>query len=281
MSILKIVCAVLWLCSVPSIAPAQTYHGWYATDAGWELWWKGERVGVLSGDKWQTDGKDTPVELSRCCCSGKCGPCKCAQGCGCSHCKPPVFFGVDDSKRSAVPRYSHSGDCCDKTRVIDALQIEDESHKRRITIVGDDAFRRVALTAVGAPKWAVVKSYPADHWYVREMGFAPGITVQDADGTVIHRQEDTAGIDVAVKRTDPAYDPSKDPDVRVDGKQESSCSGPFCWKSFGAGAVISVLLAVAVWLMPRLSAYMRKRGMQKQADIVDLVIKILEQRSKK
>lgn len=309
MKLVNLACALCLCVSVPALAGAQawepyppvavaTSHGWY--DAGFpfaELYWRGEYVGKLnlSTGEWITAGKDAPVNLretfapgrAMCCCSGKCLPvCECEkcpdgckEGCKCKGCSERVFFGVDDSKRSIDPRYSKSGQDCCRREVEDALRFDDESGKRRITIIGDDAYRKEALAVIGSPQWAVVKAYSPDNWYVRESGFRPGVYVQEADGTVIHRQEDLAKLSVAVNRADPSYDPSKDPDLRNSEKPGSGdCSGFFCWKSAGVGGIVAALIALAIWLLPKLSSWFRKRGMERQAELIDAIIEALKKR---
>lgn len=295
MRYLAFACAVSWCVTVPAPAPAQAwvdcqpaavavYHGWYQVNGGWELWWKGERIGLLSGSRWLTEGKSVAIELrnaetARCCCGGKCGPCKCAKcpekcdkECDCDGCGKKVFFGVDASKRSAVPRYSHCGRECTRSRAIEAI-FEDESAKRRITVIGDDAFRKKALAAIGSPTWAVVKAYPADHWYVTEQGFVPGVYIQEPDGTVIHRQVDCDR--VPLNRADPNYDPAKDPDLRANPDNKSAdCF--FCWRSFGAGSGAMGLLGLLFYLLPKLRGWALAKSGRRQAELIEAVLRAIE-----
>jgi len=67
-----------------------------------------------------------------------------------------------------------------------------------------------------------MQSYLPDHWAVARSGFKvdgqPTIYLQAPDGTVLHRQDDyhdgPEALAQALRRTDPHYDPRKDPDLR-------------------------------------------------------------------
>lgn len=103
-----------------------------------------------------------------------------------------------------------------------------DATRRRLTIIGSDADRRAVLAELQGPlKDAttdfVIRDYPPDHWVVARAGFVttghPTIYVQEADGTVLFRQDDAHDLArnlAAIRRPRPDYQPQRDPDYRQD-----------------------------------------------------------------
>lgn len=133
--------------------------------------------------------------------------------------------GVDHERLSQSNSYLCNGNRCTKNNVIEYLtaNIADQSNKKRITLIGSESDCKKVLDSlpVDTLDWAVIKSYAPDDWYVKSKGFkvtgTPVIYIQEPDGTIIHRQDDAKGADKAVVRGAPGYDPSKDPDLRING----------------------------------------------------------------
>lgn len=146
-------------------------------------------------------------------------------------------FGVDASKIRKGPHYS----CRDKasmtkkaaTQLVEG--IPDDGGKPFLTVIGGtpDQRRKVVEDLVSDPSLAAfkdklrVQAYAADDWAVTKAGFVtkgnPTIYCQEADGTVMHRQDDYEGgapaLALALNKTslrkpDPNYPPDKDPDKR-------------------------------------------------------------------
>ena len=150
-------------------------------------------------------------------------------------------------------------------RMVEKGEVPDDVSKRRITVVGPTAERKAALEIIGQPPWAVVKAYEPTHWHVSpEYGFVnggrPTVYVQDPDGTVVHRQDDITGLATAIRRADPKYDPSKDPDLREVApakggkpapKAAGSGIGPDHAVAFGGGGALALLLTSGVPLFLR------------------------------
>lgn len=132
---------------------------------------------------------------------------------------PYALNGVDQTKLDSG--YKINGKDATREQVYAAFaaaSIPDYSRKRRITIIGDTEQRKEALAAIGNPDWAIINAYPREHWYVKQGGFVatgnPTVYVTDADGTVVHRQDDAKELKVAMNKADPNYSPALDPDLR-------------------------------------------------------------------
>jgi hypothetical protein len=116
-----------------------------------------------------------------------------------------------------------------------APSLPDDSALLRLTVIGTDAERTKVLRDVdSAPELAPYKGkvIPAglslDAWQAKDaesgsspLGFKaghPSIYLQSPAGKVLHRQDDysdgPAGLANALRKADPLYDPSKDPDLR-------------------------------------------------------------------
>ena len=220
---------------------------------------------------------EAPRPKGDCCCSGKkCGPCKCAEcpdgcrpGCGCAWCKKKTEevggvqnFGVDRDQVNDRETYRVNGIECEKQRAYEALRgdprLPDDSAMRRVVVVGSDAKRKEVLLDWNAGKLAEFRNtallhcYPPDHWHMKEVGYKahadPSIYIVAADGKVLHRQDYYDGPDklaTALRKTDPAYDPAKDPDVTKPAPGPGGSTFPITsnWLLLGLGAVVVYLLA--------------------------------------
>lgn len=105
--------------------------------------------------------------------------------------------------------------------------LNDDSGKLRLTVIGPDAERRAVLNDLETdPELSLfrdrllVQSYPPDHWAVAGAGFVrtgkPTIYLQAFDGAVRHRQDEYRGpakLAEAIRRADPHYRPERDPDL--------------------------------------------------------------------
>lgn len=107
-----------------------------------------------------------------------------------------------------------------------------------VTVIAEDSVRNKVLQDINKIKSSLstgvlAQGYSPDDWAVKP-GFQtkgnPSIYVQRRDGLVLHRQEGYEGgseyLGRALRRSDPAYDPSKDPDLSKPGPGPSPKPGP-------------------------------------------------------
>jgi hypothetical protein len=147
----------------------------------------------------------------------------------------PVNYGVDTDKLGSGVReaYRLNGRDVDRgtaLRSIQGKELPDDRNRPRLTIIGSDAERqRVRNDLASAPELAayrdrfVVQDYPPEHWAVAGVGFKtdghPTIYLQAPSGRVLHRQDDyrdgAAGLAQALRRAQPDYHPTSDPDLRA------------------------------------------------------------------
>lgn len=106
-------------------------------------------------------------------------------------------------------------------------QLDDDSDKLRLTVIGSEVERRAVLNDFEIDPdltpfrdRLVVQSYPPDHWAVTGAGFVqtgkPTIYLQTPEGVVRHRQDEYRGphkLAQAIRRADPHYRPENDPDL--------------------------------------------------------------------
>lgn len=265
-------------------------NGWYEAGPGLaELWWSGERVGVLNVDDctWTTNGKTVSADMrvfgsikkaaGKCCCNGKCGPCKCADcpvgcgvDCGCDGCKKGIRVvgdvienhGIDlDRMRKCDGKECYRVNGRETTRQaafesIQAGSVPDDSGKRRVVVVGSDAAQRQVAADWGKGELSayrdtsILHCYAPDHWHVKDVGYKayadPSIYIVDAGGKVLHRQDYYDGpvkLAGALRKTDPSYDPSKDPDVnksKPDDKPAPTVPSNQ-WQAYIAAALLAVV----------------------------------------
>lgn len=141
-------------------------------------------------------------------------------------------FGIDLSRLngSEKPYYTLSGGKSCRAEVIDALEnVQDDSNKDRLVIIGTGEQRQKVMDDLASASELapfkdtfLVQSYSPDAWAVADAGFVrsgnPTIYCQRPDGRVLHRQDAYTGpalLAMALRRTRPDYDPSKDPDLTV------------------------------------------------------------------
>lgn len=171
----------------------------------------------------------------RCTCGCNAGePCRCARP-GKPAPAAPVedkpIFGVDAAKLKDRPaRILRGGKEITREQAFQLLgdkEVPDDRSLLRVTVIGPDAERgQVVADLAGHPALAsykgrlLVQDYAPDHWSVARAGFKtdghPTVYVQAPDGTVLHRQDTYQGpaqLAEAIRKADPSYDPSKDPDA--------------------------------------------------------------------
>jgi hypothetical protein len=107
------------------------------------------------------------------------------------------------------------------------VQIPDDAKRNRLIIIGSDQEQmRVSEDLSKHPILAplardiVVHNYRPDHWHVARAGYEtgghPSVYLVSADGKVLSRSTSYAGpekLAEAIRKADPKYDPSKDPDL--------------------------------------------------------------------
>lgn len=129
-----------------------------------------------------------------------------------------MLNGVDGKKLDGGYKINGNDATREQVYAAFAASIPDVSTKRRITVIGDVEERKAALKEIGTPAWALVNAYPRDHWYTKQCGFVatgkPTIYVTESTGEVIHRQDNTDGLKVAMHKADPNYNAATDPDLR-------------------------------------------------------------------
>jgi hypothetical protein len=106
-------------------------------------------------------------------------------------------------------------------------QIPDDAKRNRLIIIGsDEEQKRVNEDFNKHPTLAplardlVVHTYRPDHWHVARAGYEtsghPSVYLVSANGKVLSRSTSYAGpekLAEAIRKADPKYDPSKDPDL--------------------------------------------------------------------
>ncbi len=147
-------------------------------------------------------------------------------------CAPPVplpLYGVEPWEQPRRERFSLCGREVSREQALAIIgaDLADDSAQLHLTVAGDEALRsRVLADLATAPELAPwkdklrVQGYPTGHWAL--LSPLSGLRLQaPADkagrGRVLHYQADYAGpadLAKALRRADPLYDPSKDPDLR-------------------------------------------------------------------
>jgi hypothetical protein len=142
---------------------------------------------------------------------------------------------MDWQPNGSSPKWSICGQVCSEQDAVGALT--DDSGFPHLTVIGPDAYRKqVVNDLLGSPHLAQwrdrvrFQDYPADYWALG-FGFVttgqPTIYYQTQDGLVVFRMDKYDGAESlagALRRSDPSYDPSKDPN----GKPSPSLPGlPF------------------------------------------------------
>jgi hypothetical protein len=143
----------------------------------------------------------------------------------------PFPGGVSKDKVPQVVSYDCSGKKCTRQQAFQSLVgasgLTDDRNKCFLTIVGDDQLRRAVLRDLdnsdalrGWRERLHVASYPPDHWCVKQVGLAGGITLQgppDAGGAspVIWRFRTYSGnltLTKTLQKSDPNYQNNTNPD---------------------------------------------------------------------
>lgn len=144
---------------------------------------------------------------------------------------------------------------------IAAEGLTDDSKLRRVTVIGSDAERKPVMDALAnAPELTfakgllLVQGFSPDHWAVADSNFKrdgkPTVYIQAADGKVLHRQDEWRGATKfaeAVRKSDPNYDPKKDPDLNkaiIPPPPLKPDGGGFDWSKIPGGAWILLGLGV-------------------------------------
>ncbi|VTS03246.1 hypothetical protein [Tuwongella immobilis] len=145
--------------------------------------------------------------------------------------RPPAGnYGIDLDKLGHRERYSLNGREVSQAEAFQAAgdDLVDDSHLRRLTVIGTPEQRKAVVEDLkSSPKLSgyrdqlVIKTYSPADWAVNDAGFVtsgkPTIYLQAPNGKVLHRQDDYDGPDSlasAIRKSDPNYDPAKDPDLR-------------------------------------------------------------------
>lgn len=156
---------------------------------------------------------------------------------------------------------------------IEAESLTDDSNLRRVTVIGPDADRKQVIDALNtAPELQpfkgqlVVQSYAPDHWAIVDSNFKrdgkPTVYIQSRTGKVLHRQDEWRGAAKfaealkrsdesvnAVRKADPTYDSSKDPDLNkqvIPPIVPKPDGGGFDWSKIPGGTWVMLGLAVAL-----------------------------------
>ncbi len=218
---------------------------------GWDLMHDGARAGWYDDGRGDYRPQLSPRGLGEPCApptdfpgaAGKakrrcpCGPdCPCFPDCDCGAGRVKNF-GVDlDKLKTAEPTYRVGDREVSRSEALDALRrpvmpraetdsppaaTADDARVNRVVVVLPEAERKPILDALAVmpeAKGFLVQGYEPTHWHVAKVGYQSGVTVVDADGKVLHRQPDGKDLAAALgklRKPDPNYDPSKDPDVRA------------------------------------------------------------------
>jgi hypothetical protein len=185
------------------------------------------------------------------------------------------------TRKEVGPSYSRNGKPVNRAEAIRAVEgLEDDSAKLRITVIGADANERAAaLAEIGKPSWAIVRSYPPDHWHVAASGFVtsghPTTYVQRPDGTVLHRQDDLTGLASAIRNADPNYNPALDPKI-APKKGGIKIPDVFTPAAFAAAAIggALVLLAQAIW--PKIVSSLAPTASAEMTALIAAIHKLVE-----
>lgn len=281
-------------CPGGSCAPVRsdsTRHGWYdAGDGQLELFWRGEKIGTLNplAARWNTAGKSHTVELTKtfglapqskpgCLCT--------ADACACRRCPEdcasvmtagddPFPGGVQSDKIRQEPTYELCGRRVSRSAALQAVAaggLIDDRNKSFLTIVGDESLRsRVVADLNLAPElrgWKDrlhVHAYPPDHWAVRQIGLAPGITFQGppTEGSnkapVAWRFRSYQGplaLAEALRKSDPEYRSDTDPDPAKKVEPPTPASEPSKPGESGHGVPVHLLVVVGIGLAAVFGAY--------------------------
>jgi hypothetical protein len=158
-----------------------------------------------------------------------------------------MTHGVQVERLNGHERYTLNG------REVGDAQIPDDSKRNRLIIIGsDEEQKRLADDLRTQPMLAplvrdlVVHSYRPDHWHVARAGYDvgghPSVYLVSADGKVLSHSASYAGpekLAEAIRKADPKYDPSKDPDLT---KSQSNPNSSFPLYVMGGLLLLLLLL---------------------------------------
>jgi hypothetical protein len=176
--------------------------------------------------------------------------CDCCPGCACSDCACPTVGPCCEpcpcAVQSALPKWMTHGVQVERLngherytlngREVSDAQVPNDAARNRLVIIGSDAEqKRVSDDLNKHPALAplmrdlVVQSYRPDHWHVAGAGYDtsghPSIYLVSADGKVLSHSSAYAGperLAEAIRKADPKYDPSKDPDLTKSQSQTNT-----------------------------------------------------------
>jgi hypothetical protein len=203
-------------------------------------------------------------------------PCDCGDACRCPDGKPCcdgckclvkgealphwMTHGTEPGKLAGREEYRVGGRVVSRAEALQALRaapLTDDSRRPRLTVIGSPDDRKKALGGLPADvkdHW-LVKEFTPDHWAVKGAGFKtdghPTVYLQAPDGKVLHRQDDADNLAEAVRKADPAYDPSKDPDLRKPKAPDKPAAPdePHPWAGWVAAGCVG--LAALLWKGPK------------------------------
>ena len=139
-------------------------------------------------------------------------------------------YGVDLDRLGKEPCYKVNGLPCSREQAFQVLAdtIPNDAGNLRLTIFGSPQAQQELLAVVNQAlsdpalksRWTVQK-YGTDSWIVKQYGFVvdpvqPTLYMQAPTGEVLHRSvgvPDAQQLQMALRRADPNYDPSKDPNL--------------------------------------------------------------------
>jgi hypothetical protein len=179
-------------------------------------------------------------------------------------------FGVDYSQIPRSEECSINGKKCTKERAKRLIEskngtLTDDSQKLRLTIFGSESESTDILSKLSSDlkDKLSIQAYPPDHWIVTQRGFKVGsgttIYLEAPDGAVLHRQEGWDGpqsLAKAIERTDPNYDPGKDPDLRKTPKpvptpEPDPCNASACpgWLLHLLNSFLTAVTLITLYLL--------------------------------
>lgn len=136
--------------------------------------------------------------------------------------------GVEGDKlqKDSDPTYKRKGNCCDRDEIENRLKsFSDDSQKPWLTFIGPTNLRDPAVKTFRANSLVGdvrLNDEGPDHWMVRTGGFKVDpnrltVVLQRPDGKVIGKVVDPTPDDLgrligAIRKPNPDYDPTKDPD---------------------------------------------------------------------
>lgn len=142
-----------------------------------------------------------------------------------------VNYGVDRSLIKGDESFTLNGkpvNIPDAMKILQEPVVPQDKDLNRLTIIGSEVDRSLVLKDLESSEEFkpfrgkyLIQGYPPDHWAVKGCFYSlgsPTIYLQSFDGKVLHRQDDykdgIRGLVYALRKADPAYNPSQDIDRR-------------------------------------------------------------------